>query len=297
MSTILQFLLCCLVWGSTWYAITFQLGVHSLWSVFYRFMLASVIMAFYCAFKGHWLRFTWRQHIRLFLQGSCLCGLSFYLLYESERFISSGLTAIVTTSVLYFNVLISRIWLSKPIQARVVLGGLLGSMGVCLIMLPELNLSSFQDTAVNGVLFALAGALATSLGCVCCEDNEREGLPMLPVVTLNMVYGGLSVASIALVSGIPPHFEVSIEYIGSLVYLTIFGSIVALTSYISLIRKLGADRAAFVEVVYPIFALCLSSLLEGYAWSTVSLLGGAVIAAGNIIALKPDMLVLHQRSA
>ena len=255
MNPALLFSLCSLIWGSTWFAITFQLGVNSLWSVFYRFLLATILLAIYCCLKNGFPRFSLAQHLRLFVQGACLCGISYWLVYESERHISSGLTAVMSTSVLYFNVIIRRLWLAKPVEAKVVAGGILGSVGVLLVMMPELDLQSAFDGSGRGMLEALLASLVLSFGCVACERNEEDSLPMLPSITLNMLYGSITVAVIALGQGILPEFSFTSEYICSLLYLAVFGSVGALSSYIVLIRKIGADRAAFIDVVFPVIAL------------------------------------------
>ncbi|MET4692449.1 DMT family transporter [Endozoicomonas lisbonensis] len=288
MNTVSLFLLCSLIWGSTWFAITFQLGVNSLWSVFYRFLLAGVMLAVYCCLRTGFPRFTVSQHIRLFIQGACLCGLSYWLIYESERYITSGLSAVLCTSVLYFNIMIRCLWLAKPVETKVVAGGVLGSLGVLLVMLPELDVQSVVDAAGWGMLIAVLGSLVLAFGCVACERNEEENLPILPTITLNMLYGSATVALIALVQGVMPEFNFSSTYIGSLVYLAVFGSVGALSSYVVLIRRIGADRAAFIDVVYPVIALCLSSLVEGYQWSLMALLGVTFIGVGNTVALKPS---------
>lgn len=287
MNTVVLFIICALVWGSTWFAITFQLGVSCLWSVFYRFLLASIMLGVYCYLRYGFPRFTVRQHFRLFFQGICLCGVSYWLVYESERHITSGLTAVLSTSILYFNVIIRRLWLLKPVETKVICGGILGSIGVLLVMLPEISFANFGSTYAEGMLLALGGTLALSIGCVACEQNEQEKLPMLSSVTFNMIYGCVTVLTIALLLGVKPEFSTNPEFIGSLVYLAIFGSIGALTSYIALIRRIGADRAAFVDIVYPVIALCLSALLEDYHWNLMAMAGIVFIAAGNIVALKP----------
>ena len=292
MNTVVLFLLCSLIWGSTWLAITLQLGVvNTLWSICYRHLIAALLLGSFCYLKTNFPRFTFQQHIRMLIQGICLCGISYWLIYESEHYITSGLTALLSTSVLYFNVIIARIWLSNPIRRTMVVGGLLGSVGVVMLMFPEMDFASVTNASSKGMLLVLGGSFILSIGYVACERNEQEALPILPVITLNMLYGGVIVAVIALCSGIKPTFDFSISYIGSLLYLVIFGSIAALTFYVLLIRRIGADRAAFVDIVYPVIALYLSSLVEGYQWSLVAFSGILLIVVGNIVAMKPEASV------
>ena len=139
LSNVLLFLFCSFVWGSTWFAITLQLGVvDSMWSICYRFTLGCVLLACFCLFRDISLRFSFRQHLRLFFQGVCLCGLSYWLVYESEKYISSGLSAIVCTAILYFNVVIGYFWLGNPVRRSVLSGGILGSIGIAMIFCREL---------------------------------------------------------------------------------------------------------------------------------------------------------------
>ena len=295
MNTVVLFTLCSLIWGSTWFAITFQLGINSLWSIFYRFLLATLMLGTYCYLRYGFPRFTFRQHVRLLFQGACLCAVSYWMIYESERYITSGLTAVLSTSVLYFNVIIRRVWLLKPVQAKVVAGGIIGSVGIVLVMLPEISFTDVAGASVEGVLLTLGGSLVLAFGCVACERNEDDKLPILPTVSFNMFYGCVVLLVLAVAMKVKPEFNVSSQFIVSLVYLAIFGSIGALTSYIALIRRIGADKAAFVDIVYPVVALSLSSIMEDYQWNLMALAGVIFIASGNAIALKPAKVLSQAR--
>jgi drug/metabolite transporter (DMT)-like permease len=79
----------------------------------------------------------------------------------------------------------------------------------------------------------------------------------------------------------------SIGYLGPMLYLTVFGSIVAFGCYMLLIGRIGAEYAAYVTMLMPIIALVLSTLFEGYSWSANSLAGVTLVLAGNLIILTP----------
>ena len=84
-SPIALFAIATLIWGSTWLAITFQLGVvEPEVSVVYRFALAAVILFVWCAVRGQRLRFQPRTHAWLALQGSTLFGLNYSGSTESD---------------------------------------------------------------------------------------------------------------------------------------------------------------------------------------------------------------------
>ncbi len=285
MKNTLLFIVCCLSWGTTWFAITFQLGtVDPLWSIFYRFILSSAFLGLLCLHKGGFVRYTPRQHCRLVFQGITFCGLPYWLVYLSEFYISSALSAIVCTSILYMNVIIGRIWLQKPVSYSVVAGGLLGSAGIAMIFMPAIT-STEETGLLQGLLLALGSAVMFSLGCITCERNEQDGMEILPIVTFSMFYGGLLVAGIALLKGVSPSFEWTREYINSLIYLACIGSVLAFVSYVALIREIGADRAAYIEVIYPIIALVISAFFEGYQWTIMAIIGVIIVLLGNLVAM------------
>ena len=65
-----------------------------------------------------------------------------------------------------------------------------------------------------------------------------------------------------------------------------FGSIIAFTSYLSLLGKIGADKAAYVTLVFPIIALILSTMFEAYSWNGYAIIGVMLVTLGNFMILK-----------
>ncbi len=176
MQNILLFSLCSFVWGSTWYAITFQLGdVDPLWSISYRFLLAGLILMAIFFLQRVPVQFTPRQHLRIFLQGICFCGISYWLVYLSELYINSAQSALVCTSMLYLNVIIGHFWLGNPVRLPVVIGGMLGSLGIVMVFLPELATSLTTDL-MKGITMAFVGCIFFSIGSLihCCPVKKTE---------------------------------------------------------------------------------------------------------------------------
>ncbi len=280
------FCICSLVWGSTWYAVSWQLGtVDSMWSVAYRFLLGALLLWLICRFRGGFSGFTRQQHLRFFFQGTFLCGISYWLVYESEKFISSGLSALICTGILYSNVVIARFWLGHTVKRSVLVGGALGSVGVFMVFFPHIIKIDANSEELKGLALALGAVVMFSLGSVSCEVNEKDGLSVAPMTVFAMFYGGLEMGGLALLRGVPPTFDFSPGYLVSLVYLVVFGSVVAMTSYIALIQRIGSDRTAYVDIIYPIIALLISTVLEGYQWKPVSVLGVGIILLGNLLAM------------
>jgi drug/metabolite transporter (DMT)-like permease len=104
-----------------------------------------------------------------------------------------------------------------------------------------------------------------------------------------MGYGGLLTLFIHFAMGGSLSMDWTIGYLGPMLYLTLFGSIVAFGCYMLLIGRIGAEYAAYVTLLMPIIALILSTLFEGYLWSANAVIGVALVLAGNLIILTPQL--------
>jgi len=101
-----------------------------------------------------------------------------------------------------------------------------------------------------------------------------------------MLYGATLVTTIALLSGKPLVFDFNFPYVTSLLYLSVFGSVIAFTAYLNLLGKVGPDKAGYISLVMPVIALFLSTILEGYQWTSYGFVGLALILSGILLALK-----------
>jgi drug/metabolite transporter (DMT)-like permease len=94
-----------LIWGSTWLAITFQLGVvPPELSVAYRFFLASIILFAFSKLRGLNLRFTRQEQLFMALQGLMLFSINYVMVYFAEVYVTSGLVSVLFSAVIVFNV-------------------------------------------------------------------------------------------------------------------------------------------------------------------------------------------------
>ncbi|HTS23039.1 MAG TPA: EamA family transporter [Casimicrobiaceae bacterium] len=276
-----------LIWGSTWLAITFQLGsVAPEASVVYRFALAAVLLAAWCAATGRSLRFSPAQHAWLALQGTLLFGLNYLGVYWAEQRIASGLAAVLFSLIVFFNLIGARLFFAAPTSRRTLAAAALGVLGVAVMFGPELSGSAGR--ASLGIGYALGATVFASAGNLMALRNQRHGLPVLPSVAWGMGYGALVIALVAAVEGTPWSFETSPRYVGSLVYLAVFGSVIAFGAYITLLGKIGPARAGYVGVAVPLVALALSTIFERYEWTVTALAGAALCIAGNALVLMRD---------
>jgi drug/metabolite transporter (DMT)-like permease len=179
-----------------------------------------------------------------------------------------------------------RVFFATPINRRTVVGATLGVSGVVLLFWRDLAVG--QADALLGVLFALAATLLASGGNLLAVRNQRHGVPVLPGVAWGMAYGALVIALVAWIDGATWGFEATPRYVWSLLYLSVFGSIVAFGTYLTLLGRIGAARAGYVGVAVPMVALLLSTAFEHYEWTLPALLGAGLCLAGNALVLLPQ---------
>ena len=274
------------IWGSTWIGIKMQLGVvDPVVSVAYRFALASALLLAWCLVARLPMRFSAREHLAMLLQGVMLFGINYLCFYQAELYVTSGLAAVIFSSVLVMNIVNGAIFLGSPVDGRVVLGGALGLGGIVLVFLPEISSFSLDNHGVRGVALCFVATLFASLGNITSARNQKRRLPILQSNAYGMGYGALAMAAVALLSGRPFTVDLSAAYLGSLAYLAVFGSIVAFGCYLYLIGAIGADRAAYCTLLFPLVALGISTVFEGYQWTPASLAGVALILCGNFFIL------------
>ena len=287
MKSLILFAVPSLIWGSTWLAIKFQLGVvDPLVSVVYRFFLASFILLLYCWITDLNLKFTLKDHGSMALLGILLFGINYWLVYVAELSLPSGLVAVVFTSIIFLNIINGAIFLRSKIRIYVVYGAILGVIGIGLVFLDEILTFSLSSENSFALLLAGIAAVLASLGNITSAFIQKNKLPVIQTNAFAMFYGPFFMLLICLFMGKSFNFDFSFSYIVSLLYLTIFGSIIAFSSYLTLLGKIGADKSAYVTLVIPIIALILSTIFEDYSWNVWAIIGVLFILVGNFIVLR-----------
>jgi len=283
------FAIATLIWGSTWLAITFQLGVVAAEvSVAYRFALAALILAIWCRATGRSLAFSRRDHAFLVAQGFLMFGANYVSIYEAERYVTSGLVAVLFSTIVFTNPIGMRIVYRAPIARRTLFAAVLGVAGVVLLFLPELLTVKSSAGVALGIAFGLAGTVLATGGNLIAVRNHHARVGVLEGTVWGMAWGAATAALIATVTGASWTFDPSPRYALSLVYLAVFGSIVAFGAYFTLIKKVGVALASYTGVATPVIAVLLSTLLEGFAWTWTAVFGVVLAATGNYIALRRD---------
>jgi drug/metabolite transporter (DMT)-like permease len=287
-----------LIWGSTWLAIKFQLGiVDPALSVSYRFALAALILFVWCLARRLPLRFSRTDHFFIAMQGFFLFAVNYLLFYLAELYIASGLAAVVFSTIVVMNLMNGRIFLGTAIEKRVFCGGIMGMIGLVMLFWPEMVATHFSGPVIVGMLLSFAATYLASLGNIISARNQQNRLPVVQTNAFGMAYGSLCMAVVVFVRGTPVTIDLSAAYLSSLVYLALFGSVIAFGCYLSLVGRIGPGRAAYATLLFPVVALALSTIWEDYRWSLVGLCGIALILLGNYLALKKKHVPIEERAS
>ena len=278
-----------LIWGSTWFAIEFQLGVvPPEVSIVYRYIGASLILFIWSIFKGLPLRFNVNSHKWFALMGLLMFSLNYILAYRAQIYITSALSAIAFSAMLWMNIINARLFFRVRVVPRIYLGALLGVAGICVLFGPQVAEISFSDGVFFGSFLAVIGALMASFGNMASQAAQKAKLPVVQSNAWSMLYGTFFTAVVAAIQGHDLVFDPTPGYVISLAYLTVFGSVIAFGAYLTLLGRIGAHRAGYATVMFPGVALILSMLFEGLALESYVLLGFLLVLGGNLLVLVGD---------
>lgn len=288
-STIFLFIATLLCWGPTWYIIKFQLGiVDPMVSVFYRFFLASIIILLFCIYKKINLRFSIKEHIFIAALGIFLFNINYVIFYLSTQYLISGFVALCFSSILFMNVINNIIFHRNLPNIMTILGGAIGTSGLFFIFYVEISNFTLSSTTSFGIFLGIIATYFASLGNLISAHTSKIKLPVVPVTGYGMLYGSLSLLIYLYIMGVPFEFDLSLSYNLSLIYLSIFGSVFGFSLYLTLIKKIGSNDAAYVAIIMPLIALLVSTIFENLIWNLNLVIGAIMIILGNILILRKN---------
>lgn len=286
------YLLVVVIWGTTWIAIVMQQGVVPVTvSIFWRFLLSAVAMMVVLRLLGRLRKISLRDHFFCLLQGCCVFGFNFVCFYHAAAWISSGLESVIFSMAVLFNAVNSMIFFRQRPHPHLLPAALAGIVGIVALFWHDVTAASLTPSLLAGIGLSALGTLGFSLGNMISTRHQRHGLEILSTNSYAMLYGALVMGAISRVKGENFMPEISLRYLGSLVYLAIFGSVIAFAAYFTLAGRIGAGQAAYSTLLFPLIALTLSTLFEGYVWHANAVIGLVFILAGNLVMFaKPFSL-------
>ena len=293
MSSPLLFAIASLIWGSTYWAITLQLGeVAPEVSVVYRFGLASAALFAWCLARGDKLRLSWPAQRWVVVQGFFSFALSYVCTYNAERFLVSAMVAVLFALMVFWNPICSRIAFGTPITWRTWAAGMVAMGGVSMLFFHSIA-EAWQDIVKGGtghfllgLALALVATISSSAGNMVVTKVRQQSGNLILTMAWSMVWGTLMVAAWALLSGREFTLPATPRYWMGLVYLSMFGSVIAFAAYFTLINRIGSQKAVYIGVVTPVISLLLSIQLENYRPGPLEFLGMILCLASVAWAVR-----------
>jgi drug/metabolite transporter (DMT)-like permease len=293
MSSPVLFIIASLIWGSTFWAITLQLGhTAPAVSVAYRFFLASAALFAVCLVRRERLSLPWRTHRWMALQGGLTFGISYICTYESEQHVVSGLVAVMFALMVFWTPIWSRIFFGTAINRRTWACGAVATAGVALLFWHAIGdawdaiQAGGNGHFIAGVVLALAATMASSAGSIVVAKVKQQSSNLPLTMAWSMLWGASFVTLWSVANGDRFVLPESSTYWMGLFYLSIFGSVIAFFAYFTLIGRIGANKAVYIGVVTPVLSVLLSVLLEDYRPGALEFLGMLVCLASVAWAVR-----------
>jgi drug/metabolite transporter (DMT)-like permease len=284
---LIPFMLTGTIWGSTWFVITGQIdGIPAAWSVFYRFALATPALFLVAMLMKRRLRLNRPEQLLALGVGIAQFSGNFLFVYNSERFITSGIVAVMFALLMVPNALFARLFIGERVQGGFLAGSAVAILGVALLLVHEWDVAPLGGNVGLGIMLAIGGMLSASVANVVQANPTGRGVPMVSLLAWAMLYGTIFDLGFAWLTAGPPPVPQAWQFWAGTAYLAIIGSVVTFPLHYNLVREIGAGRTAYNGIVTVCVAMLLSTLFEGYQWTALAAAGAVLALAGMGLALR-----------
>ncbi|MEO1748203.1 MAG: DMT family transporter [Pseudomonadota bacterium] len=276
-------------WSVSWYALSLQPGVvANEVSLVYRFVIASAVMLAWCLVRREPMKFAAREHASFMAMGIFIFSTNFLLFYYGSTYVVSGLLSVIFSLASLTNIFLAALIFRERPNLRIVAAACLGACGIALLFWPEMSGQGFTGGVLTGLALCMTGTLCFSVGSL-LSSRMQAGQAKVPLVAANtwgMIYGAIWCTVLALAQGKPFNWDPRPEYAYSLIFLALVSTVLAFAGYLTLVKRIGPGRAGYATVVFPIFALLVSTLVEDYQWTMAAFAGLALVILGNIVVMR-----------
>jgi len=202
-----------LIWGSTWFAIKFQLGVVAAEvSLVYRFGIAAILLIMFCLLTRRNLKYSPRQHGFIALQGLFLFSSNYLVFYWATSLLTSGIVALMFSTVILMNIVNAALFMGSRVRPRVVIGAGFGIAGIAAIFWAEVSDVGDNADTWRGLWMCLLATWFASIGNIISVRNQKNNIPVIQTNAWGMAYGSLIMAVFAFFSGVPFNYEFTTSY-------------------------------------------------------------------------------------
>lgn len=274
-------------WSTSWIAMKAQIvSVAPEVSLVWRFVISAAAMWIWVVIRRERVSFPWREHLGFAALGFFIFSMNFNLFYHGAQGLPSGLLSVVFSLASVINLLMGFVIFRQSISTRVLIGGLLGFSGVAAMFWPRIAGADFDLAAAGGLALCVAGTTFFCAGNMVSSAVQKRGIPVLAATAWGMTWAVVFLVFAAVVQGEAFVFDTSVSYVVSLLWLSIVSSVAAFWAYLTLLGRIGAARAGYATVMFPVFALAISTVFEGYVWTGPAIVGLVAVLLGNLFVLR-----------
>ena len=281
----LLYALVVVIWGTTWIAITLQQQseISTTVAVFWRFFISAIVLFAFVVMSRKLQRLATHDHLFCMLQECCIFGFNFVCFYYAVQYISSGLEAVIFSMAVIFNTINAKLFFAQHISSRFYPAALFGLFGIIALFWHDVMGTTLNSNTLMGIGLCILGTYGFSLGNMISTRHQKHGLDIFTTNAYAMLYGSLLMALISWFKHDNFFPSMSGSSVSALLYLAIFGSVIGFTAYFYLVGRIGAGKAAYSTLLFPLVALVISTIWEGYHWQMNAVIGVILILCGNAI--------------
>lgn len=282
-------------WGTSWLALRIQsVSAPPETAVFWRFVFATALMGLWVRLQGLPVAFDARAHVRFLVMGLGIFSTNFVLYYHGGKVLTSGLLAVLFSLAVVGNLALGALVLRQPVTIPLAFAAAIGVTGVGLMFAGEFQKTGEDAALLVCILLCLAGTASFCVGNMASALSSHAGVDVVSATFWGMIYGTAWTGLLSVVRGAGFAAPLMFPFLVSLAWLVLVATIVAFWAYLTLVQRIGAARAGYATVMFPVVGLLVSTfagtLVPGaagnYAWTWFSVLGLALALGGNALALR-----------
>ena len=283
-----------MIWGSTWIITKHQVSeLSALHSVLFRYLLAAILLQGILFFFKSKERYSVKKHILFFLLGSTLFCWNYVLFYlAASTGLTTGLIAVIFSTIITMNIANNAMIFGDFPHTSTVIGAILGLVGITLVFYEDITFFK-EKGLLSAIGLCLFATYLASLGNMFSKILQTQKITVVSANKWGMTYGAISLLVVTILFDRNVQLPTSLSFLSGLLFLAIFGSIIGFWSYLTLLGRVGANKAAYAMIVFPIWALILSWLFEDFTWTPIKITGVVIILTGNLFIIGKGNLNLR----
>ena len=180
--------------------------------------------------------------------------------------------------------MVATITRSKPNYSQL-LASVIGLFGITLIFIPELKVS---ELAFESLIMCIIGTISFCSGNLVSRSLQNENVPVMSANSFGMLYGCFVLIIYAFILDHPFRISFDSSYLAGLLWLSVISTVLTFTCYLTLLGRIGPGRVGYATIVFPIFALLISTIFENYVWTPIAFVGVGLVILGNLIMTKSN---------